>query len=779
MPRMEEPVRPSGERMLRVTEDFAPAAALGRPFGMVGRILAGRYELLRELGAGGMGVVYEARRLSDGELVAVKLLLGVVSLRDDLRLARFLREARATAAIDPRHVPRIFETDADPETGAPFLVMELFAGEDLDRLLSRVSVLAPDVAVRIAGQACEGLAAAHAAGVIHRDIKPANIFLVRGDDGAIQVKILDFGIAKTMAAPGVQTTGLTNTGAVMGSPLFMSPEQARGLQEIDGRTDVWSLGVVLHRALCGRAPHEGIEAMGDLIMAICARRAEPVQALAPWVPPEVAAIVDRALQIDPEKRFRGAGEMLEALRAVSPGGFAIDEAELAPIPAALREAVAPTLEMGGEPRRIVVDSVAEGSAATIEATGTAGAPGRIRRALGVARMHSRKIAVAGLFFAVASPLAVMTGRSAVASRMCAVGDVEDCTTQCNRGNAGSCHALGMMYENGTGLPRDEIRAAGFYGAACVRGHAVACHALGTMREKGKGGELSVTEAARMYEASCEGGSAQGCNGLARMYDEGKGMPKDDARAAELFRKSCDGGYATGCSNLGRKIEKGEGLPKDAVAARVLYEKACDMGSAPGCGNLGGVYLDGVVVPKDEARAAELYKKGCDGGYGFACTGLGLLHAAGASIEKDEARAVELFERGCNDGDSTGCFEFAQRLVAGVGRAKDEGRAAVFFEEACTRGAMRACTALARMREEGRGGPKDAKSARELLEKACKGGDSAACPSSSPYPAPTSKHPILGPFLPGSAEKVEPRAPAPRGTSVKSNRDGGVAADPWF
>ncbi|MDI3287736.1 serine/threonine-protein kinase [Polyangium sp. 15x6] len=266
---------------------------------MVRNILAGKYEILRQIGAGGMGVVYEARCVTDDARVAVKVLPAFMVMKDDSRLARFHREARTTASIDSDHVARILETGEDPDTNEAFMVMELLQGEDLERLLSRAPRLDPAIAVNIVGQVCTGLAAAHATRIIHRDIKPANLFLARGEDGGITVKILDFGIAKTKAEPGADTTGMTRSGSMLGSPLYMSPEQARGIKEIDFRTDVWSLGVVLYRALCGTAPHEGISAFGDLIMAICSRAPEPVQARAPWVSPEIGAVVHRASPTPP------------------------------------------------------------------------------------------------------------------------------------------------------------------------------------------------------------------------------------------------------------------------------------------------------------------------------------------------------------------------------------------------------------------------------------------------------------------------------------------------
>src|SRR5262249_54501469 len=150
----------------------------------------------------------------------------------------------------------------------------------------------------------------HAARVIHRDIKPANLFLVRREGGAVVVKILDFGIAKIKAERAdAATTGLTRSGSMLGSPLFMSPEQARGSRSASFRSDIWSLGIVLYRALSGRAPHEEISALGDLILAICTEAPRPVNECAPWVPAAVSQLLARALQLDPAERFAGMAAM--------------------------------------------------------------------------------------------------------------------------------------------------------------------------------------------------------------------------------------------------------------------------------------------------------------------------------------------------------------------------------------------------------------------------------------------------------------------------------------
>ena len=228
------------------------------------QILDGRYRLVRRLGTGGMGAVYVAQRLdNEGALSRFKVINAGELTKSPGLVKRFYREARATGALDAPNVVRVFDAGADPSSGSPYMVMELLDGEDLHRFSREVGALDPYLALRIAAQVCRGLAKAHEAGVVHRDIKAANLFLARTGGGVITVKILDFGIAKT--SPGAISlgetagNGLTHTGMVLGSPLYMSPEQARGDKQVDHRSDLWSLGVVLFRMLAGRTPYQHVE----------------------------------------------------------------------------------------------------------------------------------------------------------------------------------------------------------------------------------------------------------------------------------------------------------------------------------------------------------------------------------------------------------------------------------------------------------------------------------------------------------------------------------------
>ena len=307
-------------------------------------MLGGKYRIRDLLGRGGMGEVYEAEDTSTGLRVAVKVIhVGTPAELKEL-LPRFRREAKAAMVIDSPHIARTLETGVDLETNAPFTVMELLAGEDLQQLLHRLGPLPPDLALRIVAQTCQGLVDAHASGVVHRDIKPGNIFLVKEGTGGRTVKILDFGIAKLGEMYEVETAVLTRTGSMLGSPLYMSPEQARGIKNIDHRTDLWSLGVVLYCALAGRTPNQDIEAFGDLIIALCSQPSTPIQELAPWVSPDVAAVVDAALQIRADHRFQSATQMLDALKPLLPDGFALREEMLVSLADVERASVAPHFE---------------------------------------------------------------------------------------------------------------------------------------------------------------------------------------------------------------------------------------------------------------------------------------------------------------------------------------------------------------------------------------------------------------------------------------------------
>lgn len=285
---------------------------------MEGDVVADRYRVVGRLGAGGMGVIYQAEHVETGRRVALKLIHADVHYDSNAALwtERFRREARAAAAVETPHAVQVLDAGKDERTGRNYIAMELLRGEDLSVVLKRVHALPVGVALAIVGQACRGLAAAHAVGVLHRDLKPSNLFLVTDDSGRITVKLVDFGIAKI--TKDEKLTTITRTGQLVGTPLYLSPEQARGVPRLDPAADVFSMGVVLYKTLCGTTPHALDVGLLDFVIRICSEPAPSLRGRAPWVPAPVAAVVHRALCLDPDDRYPDAAALLAAIESLQP-----------------------------------------------------------------------------------------------------------------------------------------------------------------------------------------------------------------------------------------------------------------------------------------------------------------------------------------------------------------------------------------------------------------------------------------------------------------------------
>ncbi|MBI5536430.1 MAG: serine/threonine protein kinase [Deltaproteobacteria bacterium] len=296
-----------------------------------GEVIGAKYVVEGLLGAGGMGVVLAARHSQLGQQVAIKVLLPE-SLRDPVANERFLREARAAIAIRSEHVARVMDFGT-LESGSPYLVMEHLEGNDLKEQLLRRSPLPISTVIDYVIQACEALCEAHKRGIVHRDLKPANLFLSARMDGSPHVRVLDFGISKTVSLAAAATgsgDGITRTDAVFGTPAYMSPEQLRSSKLVDHRTDLWSLGVVLYELLTGKLP---FGSTSDGIVAMCAHILEdpppPMRAMRPDVPPALEAAVIRCLAKQPAERFQSISELTDAISAFGSSGSAEIAARIA------------------------------------------------------------------------------------------------------------------------------------------------------------------------------------------------------------------------------------------------------------------------------------------------------------------------------------------------------------------------------------------------------------------------------------------------------------------
>jgi eukaryotic-like serine/threonine-protein kinase len=276
-----------------------------------GTILAGKYRLISMLGHGGMGSVWRAERLGWGAPVAVKL-MHLPGLQDANALARFEREAHLSASLRSLHIVQILDDGTDPATGTPFIVMELLEGESLAERLGRVRRLRPQVVAQIVSQIARALGRAHDAGLIHRDLKPDNVLIVRNDDEEV-VKVLDFGIAKWMISP-TKHGPRTISGQMLGTPVYMSPEQFGGSATIDHRADLWSLGVITCECLTGVRPFHG-DTLVSLALQVCSGNPPLPSSLGP-VPDGFDAWFLRAVARDRDQRFPSARLMAEELRGL-------------------------------------------------------------------------------------------------------------------------------------------------------------------------------------------------------------------------------------------------------------------------------------------------------------------------------------------------------------------------------------------------------------------------------------------------------------------------------
>ena len=275
-----------------------------------------KYEIVRVIGRGGMGTVYEALNTTINKRVAMKFVDAETAQSKD-SVARFQREAEAASAVESAHIVEIFDSGVSADN-IPYLVMELLRGEDLGHRIKRCGRLEINEAVHIVAQILRGLHRAHEAGIVHRDLKPDNIFLVDRDDDQSFAKILDFGISKVQRQNGAPVHTLTRQGTVLGTPFYMSPEQAQALPDIDGRTDLWSVGAILYECLTGRPPYNGTS-YEQVIVNICMHDAEDVRAHNPAVSEPIARVISKALARDRHERFATAREVLEALKAATGG----------------------------------------------------------------------------------------------------------------------------------------------------------------------------------------------------------------------------------------------------------------------------------------------------------------------------------------------------------------------------------------------------------------------------------------------------------------------------
>jgi eukaryotic-like serine/threonine-protein kinase len=301
----------------------------------IGDILAGKYKVERVLGRGGMGYVVAARHNQLDQQVAIKILMPELCENEDA-VARFLREARASVRIQNDHIARVLDVGT-LDDGAPYMVMEFLEGRDLAHELEDRHLLPVGEAVDFMLQACEALAEAHALGIVHRDLKPANLFRTRRPDGSPFIKVLDFGISKAIV-PDAKAVSLTSTQGLIGSPFYMSPEQVRKPKTVDTRSDIWSLGVILHELLSGAPPFLSDTPL-SILAAVVTDPAPLVRSMRDDVPEGLQAVILKCLEKEPARRYADIPALAHALSPFAPIGAAAAVARISAIARSAKERV--------------------------------------------------------------------------------------------------------------------------------------------------------------------------------------------------------------------------------------------------------------------------------------------------------------------------------------------------------------------------------------------------------------------------------------------------------
>ncbi len=291
-----------------------------------GTLLGGRYRVERAIATTTTGAVYAAADTRDQHMVALKAIWpSYLDAVGDSILQRFVREAHVSAALPSSHIVPVLNGAVDPDTRIPYIVMPLLHGHDLGHWLEQVAPLPPVIAVRIAMQAAHGLRLAHDYGIVHRDIKPSNIFLDEQPEGRVVVRVSDFGVAKIKP---VDEHHITRTGNLLGSPVYMSPEQLMRPQDVDPRADIWSLGMTLYHMLAGHAPLAAVKSFTDLVLMLSQEDIAPIQKAAPWIDPALARVVHGALIRSVSDRCPSIDAFFEALVPFADGSLDLRREQL-------------------------------------------------------------------------------------------------------------------------------------------------------------------------------------------------------------------------------------------------------------------------------------------------------------------------------------------------------------------------------------------------------------------------------------------------------------------
>ncbi len=666
----------TGERVAITKSDISAADLHTR----VQRLLGPGYALGERIGAGGFAEVFKVQDLRLKRTIAVKVLRPDLGLTPGM-LERFRREAEVIAALRHPNIVPIY--DVGEGTGVAFIVMPFIEGESLRARMEREGAMPPEETRRILREAASGLAAAHEAGVIHRDVKPENIMLEGRES---RVLLMDFGIAKAVGGEldtpvtdeGVAPT-LTSTGIIVGTPQYMSPEQACGDKTIDPRTDQYSLAVVGYRMLSGQLPFDGDSTRAVLYKQLVAE-ATPLLDKAPDAPPGLAGAIAKAMSKEPRDRF---ADMLAF-------GAAIAAPEVAT--AGARAKARPSGPPIGERVGAVASSVRKGINVI---PSPALAWPRIKALPGSGRTQSLVALALLVLGAVGLKVALSGGNSGLTDfRPSSAVDPLSTAAETSPSDAGATPPVTPEVAPSSAPAATPKNAAGRTRTGSPpppppTGTTAAAPAPVPEQPKGPTCSGAVasgtwTAAATACEAAAQAGDATAMRLLAGMYDRGNGVAEDPAKAVSWYERAAPSDAAAKLE-LARLLEIGRGTKRDTKRAIDLLREAAGMGNRQAMLTLGFRLENGAGMSRDYKEAAVWYRKVADLGDQTAMLKMADWLRRGRGVEKNEAEAVSWYRKAADAGSSEGAWQAAKALLDGRGVAKDEAAGMVLLRKAAQQG----------------------------------------------------------------------------------------------
>lgn len=624
-----------------------------------GKVVREKYRILARLGVGGMATVYKAEHLHFHELRALKVINPEMS-GDQKFITRFKQEALIMRRLQHPNAVHIDDIDT-AEDGRPFIVMEYIEGRPLSEIIQERGAMPAGRVCAVIKQVAAALDAAHRLGIVHRDIKPANIVLLQTPEGE-QGKVLDFGIAKMkeeqLEDSQARQASLTGTGFLIGTAAYMSPEQAQGKRgnQLDARSDLYSLGVVMYQMLTAELPLKADSDVG-LLMAHISTPPADIRTLRPDLPEAFANLVMKCLAKQPDSRPASARELMSELERVS-SAIPVQSTEYVQAASATTllastDSAAPTEilmpSVGLSATRAGVTRSVVDAGKTMPSPAPAPATPPARRQVG----HWKYLAPAGALLAGAAVwLAIRSSKPPIPSPTPTPTATPASTTVSIETPTPVATPVLIPSEKRTQATKHVSTPASTPRPHSTPEPTASLSSKNAMKAYEKG---NFEEALNLFKKAANANDAQAMYYVAQMYELGQGTAVDYPQAQQWYEKSVDAKYSPAMLALGEMCEEGRGITKDYHCALQLYQEAREARNVNALVRLGSMYERGRGVQKDYQQALKLYQQGVEADDGEAMFRLGYLYAKGFGVQKDEKQAADWYEKAKARGIDTSKF----------------------------------------------------------------------------------------------------------------------------